>query len=214
MKNTPRDFFLHFGAFGALYLSAVAIVTLLFRMINYAFPDALNERYSYYYSDPYSGPMRFAIASLIILVPIFLYLMRVIQCEARTAPERYSLQIRRWLTYITLFVAGTTIVGDLITLLYSFLGGELATTFLLKVLVLFAITGVIFWYFLLDIRGYWQDKETTSKQIALCVLGITILVIVCGFFIMGSPSTQRKRALDQMRQPPQPVELLDGDPQS
>ena len=199
MKNTPRDFFLHFGAFAALYSAAIALATLLFRMIDYAFPDALRENYYYGYSDPYSGPMRFAIASLIILVPIFLYLFRIIQREAREAPERYTLAIRKWLTYITLFVAGATIIGDLIALLNSFLGGVLVTTFLLKVLTLLAITGAAFWYFLLDIRGHWQSREAASKNIGLGVLGLVITVIIGGFLVMGSPMQQREIQFDQQQ---------------
>src|SRR3989344_4232683 len=196
MTNTPRDFFLHFGAFAALYATATALGTLLFLIIGYAFPDPLYSTYYGYY-DPYSAPMRFAIASLITLVPLFLYLMRAIQGEARTAPERYTFAVRKWLTYITLFVAGATIVGDLITLLYSFLGGELATPFFLKVLTLFLITGVIFWYFLLDIRGYWQSREAASKIVGWGVIIATLAVIVGGFVIMGSPLAQREIRLDQ-----------------
>jgi hypothetical protein len=196
MKNTPRDFFLHLGAFGALYLAATALITLLFQLINYTFPDPL---YAPYYSgyDPYAGILRFAIASLIILVPLFLYLMRVIQAAARREPERHSLGIRRWLTYITLFVAGATITGDLITLLYSFLGGELATPFLCKILVLLAIMGINFWYFILDIRGYWQARERESKMVGWSALVFTVAVIILGFYIMGSPFAQREIRFDQ-----------------
>ena len=198
MKNTPRDFFLHFGAFAALYTAATALGTLLFLIIDYTFPDPLYMSYgSYGYYDPYSGPMRFAIASLIILVPLFLWLMRVIQREARIAPERYTFAIRRWLTYVTLFLAGATIVGDLITLLYSFLGGELPTPFVLKVVTLFVITGVIFWYFLLDIRGYWQNRPSTSKMVGTVTLVAVAIAIIGSFFIMGSPMAQREIRFDQ-----------------
>ena len=196
MHNTPRDFFLHFGAFAALYAAATALGTLLFLIIGYAFPDRLYNNYYGYY-DPFSGPMRFAIASLIILVPLFLFLMRTIQREARILPERYAFAVRKWLTYITLFVAGATIVGDLITLVYSFLGGELATPFLLKVLTLFAITGVIFWYFLLDIRGYWQNREAASKMAGWGTLLVALIAVVGSFFIMGSPMGQREIRFDQ-----------------
>ena len=199
MKNTPRDFFLHFGAFVALYSAAIALAMLLFRMIDYTFPDALRESYYYGFTDPYSETMRFAIASLIILVPLSLYLFRVIQRKTRMDPMRHTLGVRRWLTYITLFVAGATIIGDLIALLNSFLGGALATTFLLKVLTLLAITGAAFWYFLLDIRGHWQSREVTSKNIGFGVLGFIIAVIVGGFLIMGSPVAQREVQFDQQQ---------------
>ncbi len=196
MKNTPRDFFLHFGAFATLYLAAIALITLLFRLVDVAFPDPV---YDIYYIDPYSGTMRFAIASLIVLVPIFLYLMRMIQKETRATPERQSLGIRRWLTYITLFIAGATIIGDLIVLLNSFLGGELATTFLFKVLILLGIMGAAFWYFILDIRGHWNTRESLSKAVG-AALGVGVIaVIIGGFFIMGSPSAQREIRLDQQQ---------------
>src|SRR5690349_7486788 len=102
MENTnkPRDFFLHVSAFVVLYFVAIAATTLLFTLIDYRFPDVLNG----YYGDPYSGPVRSAIASLIILSPIFVLLMRMIQREARQTPERAKLAVRKWLTYITLFL--------------------------------------------------------------------------------------------------------------
>ncbi len=197
MKNTPRDFFVHVGAFATLYFAAIALITLVFHIINYAFPDAL--RNSYYYVDPYSGPMRFAIASLIVLVPIFLFLMRMLQQEVRKEPERRELGVRRWLTYITLFVAGATIIGDLIALLNSFLGGTLATPFVLKVIALFVIMGAGFWYFMLDIRGYWQGREGASKAVGGGVVLAVLAVIVSGFFIMGSPMVQRDVRFDQQQ---------------
>jgi len=195
MKNTPRDFFLHFGAFAALYLSAIALITLLFRMIDYVFPDES----ALYYADPYSGPMRFAIASLLILAPLFLWLMRMMQQEARKNPERRTLGVRRWLTYITLFIAGATIVIDLIVLLNSFLAGELVETFLLKVAVLLVIMGAGFWYFILDIHGHWQDREGASKMVGYGVLALILTTIIAGFAIMGSPSVQREIRLDQQQ---------------
>lgn len=193
MKNTPRDFFVHIGAFGTLYFAAIALITLLFRMVDFIVPDPLLGSY---YSDPYSGPMRFAIASLIILVPLFLYLMRLIQNETRATPARQEMGIRRWLTYITLFIAGATIIGDLIILLNSFLGGTLPTPFLLKSAILITIMGTGFWYFILDISGYWLKRSALSKGIGYGTGVLVAIIIVSGFFIMGSPATQRAIRLD------------------
>ena len=150
MENTnkPRDFFLHVSAFALLFFVAIAAITLLFTLIDYRFPDALRG----YFGDPYSGPVRFAIASLIILSPIFVVMMRMIQKESRIAPERARMGIRKWLTYITLFIAGATVIGDAIFLLNSFLGGALPTAFALKAITLLVIAGAGFGYFFLDLR--------------------------------------------------------------
>src|SRR5690606_29000474 len=123
-------------------------------------PDALAS--AYYYSDPYSGPMRFAIASLLVLGPVALWLLRLLQREARSDPQRQQLTIRRWLTYLTVLLAGATIVGDLIALLNAFLGGTLPAAFALKALALLLVMGAAFWYFVLDLRGYWQGHAERS----------------------------------------------------
>ena len=47
--------------------------------------------------------------------------------------------------------------GDLITLLYNVLGGELGARFLLKVFVVGAIAGSIFGYYLSDLRR--EEKQ-------------------------------------------------------
>jgi hypothetical protein len=194
-KNTPRDFFLHAGAFLTLYFSAIALLTLLFGLINYSFQDQLAGVYGGYY-DPYSGPMRFAIASLIILVPITVYLFHLIQRETRKDAERRTLGVRKWLTYLTLAIAGMTVVGDLIVVLNAFLGGSLPTPFFLKVLAILAVMGSGFGYFMLDIRGYWTTHPTESRYVAVAVSLAVLVSIVGGMMLIGSPMTQRELRLD------------------
>ena len=65
--------------------------------------------------------------------------------------------IRRWLTYFTLFVAAGFLIGDLTTLVYNVLGGEITIRFSLKVIVVGAIAGTIFGYYLRDLRR--EERE-------------------------------------------------------
>lgn len=192
-KNTPRDFFLHTGAFITLYFGAISLITLLFSLIDYKFPDPLAAAY---YSDPYSGPMRFAIASLLVLVPICIYLFFIIQSESRKNPERKSLSVRKWLTYITLFIAGATAIGDVIVLLNSFLGGELPTAFLLKIFTLLLIMTSGFVYFILDIRGYWVTRADYSRYVGMGILGAVLVAVIGGMLLIGSPTQQRELRID------------------
>lgn len=194
-QNRPRDFFLHLSAFAVLYFLAFALISLLFTLIDYKFPDAITG----YYGDPYSGAVRFSIASLVILSPIFLFLMRMIQRETRTMPERAKLGIRKWLTYITLFVAGATVIGDLIALLNAFLGGALPTTFALKAAVLLVVAGLGFGYFFLDLRRYWETNRTNLGYAAYAFIAIVLGSIILGFLVMGSPTTQRELRMDAER---------------
>jgi len=61
--------------------------------------------------------------------------------------------VRRWLTYLTLFVAAVLLIGDFTTLVYYLLGGETTLHFVLKAATLGAIAGTIFGYYVRDVRA-------------------------------------------------------------
>src|SRR3989338_916343 len=200
IKTTPKDFFLQLGVMAALYVSAVSLINLLFQTIDYAFPDALAH-----YGDPYSTGIRLAIASLVIIFPLFIFLSRLNGKDFAVWPEKRELAVRRWLIYLTLFVAGIAVVVDLIALVNTFLSGEITTRFALKILAVLIIAGGVFGYFIYDLRkGGPLRRETSApsrqdKVFAWLAAAAVLASIVVGFFIMGSPATARARKLDDQR---------------
>lgn len=113
-------------------------------------------------------------------------------------PEKKHIAVRKWLTYITLFIAGLTLAGDLVTVLYFFLDGqELTAGFLLKILSVLIITAMVFAYYISDIRG---KLTGTYRKIWLIVSVLLIVAsIVWGFIILGSPRTQQLLKYDQQK---------------
>lgn len=190
-RGTPKDFFLHLGALITLYISVMSLLSLLFDVINNLYPDSLN-----YYSDPYSGAMRLAIASLIIVFPIHLLVSWLIGRDVKMSPEKRDLGIRKWLTYFTLFVAGLAMMIDLIVLLNTFLNGEITARFILKVLSVLLVAGIIFAYYILDVRKIQEKKTKIFAYIAIIAV---LASIVGGFVVMGSPLTARKLRFDSQR---------------
>lgn len=186
-KFNSKDFFLNLGATVALYTVVISLVNLLFTVINYAYPK-VTVGYNYYYNA--SQSISWPVASLIIVFPILILLMWVLEREYKHNPEERNTGIHRLLTYVTIFVAGLVVAGDLVTVLYYFLDGqELTTGFLLKVLVLLVIAGGLFAYYLSDIRGTLTSK---SRKVWRILTGVVILAsIVWGFSVLGSPATQR-----------------------
>jgi len=191
-KTSPRDFFLYLGVIVTLYISTISLINLIFDTINAAFPDALN-----YYVDPYSGSLRLSIASLIIIFPLFLFLSWLSNKDIRLSPEKTELGIRKWLTYLTLFLAGIAIVSDLVTLINTFLNGEITTRFVLKVIALLIIAGFVFWYYFSDLRK--GSGVMKKKPYAVIAVFIVLASIVVGFSIIGSPTATRQRRFDDRR---------------
>jgi hypothetical protein len=192
-KTAPKDFFLQVGVMAALYVSAISIINLLFQTVDYAFPDKLA-----YYGDPYGTGIRWAIASLIIIFPLFLLLSWLGGKDFRVNPEKRELPIRKWLIYLTLFVAGIAVVVDLIALVNIFLSGEITTRFILKVLTVLVIAGGVFGYFIYDLKQ--KDSPSRKDKTFAWIAAIIMLAsIVGGFAIMGSPATAREQRFDGER---------------
>ncbi|MDP2650439.1 MAG: DUF5671 domain-containing protein [bacterium] len=194
-KVTPKDFFMWAGAMAALYVSIGSFVALMFEYIDRLAGDAAVLGY-----DPYSGGIQFAIASLVVIFPVYIALTRMLNQDIRRNPEKKELWVRRWLVFLAVFVAGIAMLIDLIVLINTFLGGEeLTAAFLLKVLTVLLVAGGVFYYYLSDIQGKWDENEKMSKMIGAVVAVLVLISIVSGFFIMGSPYTQRKLGYDNTR---------------
>jgi hypothetical protein len=153
---SARDAFLYLLMFAMLYLSAYYFGSLLFQLINSAFPDGL-ERFTL---NAIGQRIRFATAGLIVAFPVFLLTTSRIARAIRGDATHRNSAVRKWLTYLTLFVGAAVIVGDSITLLYNLLSGDLTVRFVLKVLVVAAIAGSVFGYYTWSIRA---DDEALAR---------------------------------------------------
>jgi hypothetical protein len=147
----PRDVFLHILAIITLYTSAVSFTALIFQYINVLLPDPL-ERDAYYLLQSYYRSIRWSISALSVVFPTYLATSWYLNKLYAASPEKRNLRIRKWLLYFTLFAASLIIVGDLVTLIYNFLGGELTARFLLKIFTVFFVAGSIFGYYFWDLR--------------------------------------------------------------
>ena len=151
--GAAREAFIYLVLFLCLYISAFSFGSLLFHFINRWIPDAIRS-----YESGDLSAVRMSVASLIVAFPVYLWLSSIAAAAIRRDPERKGSKVRKWLTYITLFVAAGVIIGDLITLLFNLLGGELTARFMLKVLSVLLIAGLIFGYYLWDLRQ--EEKES------------------------------------------------------
>jgi hypothetical protein len=197
-KTTAKDFFLYLSSFAALYASAISLISLLFAIVNKAFPDNLN--YYYFGYDPYSGGMRLAIATLIIIFPVYLYVASYLNRYLRANPDKKDIAVRKWLTYLTLFVTSITLISDLVILVNTFLGGEITTRFVLKALVVLVVAGSVLWYYLYDLKKSFAPDMPNRSRLLVTIASVAVLAsLVGGFCLLGSPMTARARKFDERR---------------
>ncbi len=192
-KSSPKDVFLHALLIVTLYMSVVSFITLCFQYINILFPDPL----TYFPRSSFEG-IRWGSSVLLVALPVFLWLSWLLEREFHAQPAKRELKIRKWLVYLTLFIAAITIIVDLIVLIYNFYGGELTVQFALKILVVLAVAAAVFGYYLWDLRKR-AEKTDVPKIFAWTAGAIGLAALIAGFFIGGSPAYQRQIRFDEQR---------------
>lgn len=197
---TPKFFFLSLGVLVSLIASVTSFLNLVFATLDKKFPDALNAVYTYGYNTYDYQAMRTALATLIIMFPIFLILSRFWTKSIRGELARVDAIIKKWMLYLIIFLSGLVIAVDLVTLVRYFVSGEITTRFILKVVITLVVAAMVGMYYMWELRG--------MRKILGCNIGTwmaiksAILVgalIVFSFAVMGSPMKQRAYRLDERR---------------
>lgn len=195
-KTGPKDVFLQLGSILSLYVSVFAIGALVFQIINLYFPDVLSYEYGYYVRQG----LRWPLSMLVVIWPLLLWINSHIQKDLSRNHAKRELKTRKWLLYFTVFASVIVIVGDLVTLIYRFLDGELTVRFLLKIVSVLAIAGGVFVYYGWNIRK--DAPASTHSQMKFFVWTAALLVFVTmawGFYSAGSPQAERIRRFDERR---------------
>lgn len=155
---SARDAFMYLLLFTTLYISAFNLGDLIFQLIDHAFPNVppatvIRGEHAFLVG------VRWSVASLIIMLPVYLLIAWRLHRAIERDPARRASKVRKWLTYLTLFIASITLIGDCTSLVANFLGGEATVRFLLKVATIAVIAGAIFIYHVRDLRGEQVSGE-------------------------------------------------------
>lgn len=151
--QSARDAFMCLSVFATLYISAYSLGALVFGLIDTRFPPAGHATPAMLLAQ-----IRWSVAWLVATVPVFVFMRWRTARDIARDPTKRDSRIRRQITYVTLFIASATLLGDVTTLVYNLLAGETTISFVLKVLTVAAIAGGALWYYLGDIRDTgWQE---------------------------------------------------------
>jgi hypothetical protein len=152
---SAQEAFLYLVLFTTLLLVAYNLGAVIFQLIERAFPDPVDTVMT---EEGLTNQLRWSVSTLIVAFPVFVYISQHIGRALRKDPTKRASAVRKWLTYATLFIAASVLMGDLSTLVFNLLGGELTVRFLLKVATVGIIAGAVFGYYLWDLRK--EEQET------------------------------------------------------
>lgn len=195
-KTKAIDLFLYLGIFISLVTSVVNILEIIFTAVDKKFVDIVSISYSY---DIYNDSMRMAMASLAVMFPIYLLLSWYVAKDISKFLYKRDILVRKIMIYVALFVTVLTLIGTLVSLIYTYLGGELSVRFELKALAVFVVALSVFSYYLYSLRRDYAKKTIVPVCIAVVASVVVASSLVWSISIIGTPAQMRLMRIDNTR---------------
>ncbi len=192
-SHTSRDTFLYLLHFITLAISATALGNVWFAFINrWTMSPTPYDRFS-------PSEVTAGLSALVIAAPIYLGLSWWMRKSFTNGTLQSTSALRRWLLYFTVFI--TAIIGmvDLIATLNTYLNGDFTVRFFFKALTIFVIAGAVFGFYCWDIRREQPVTSQATQMAFAATVMVTVVTIIIGFVLVGSPKTRRLLQWDQQR---------------
>lgn len=194
--HTPRNFVLQLGALIALYVSLSSLLVLLFGIINLSFPDPADSVWAI---DSAQSSIRFSIATLVVVFPVFLLLQRQVNQLRRHAADTSYLGLTKWLIYLSLLIGAGVLLGDLVTVIMTYLEGEITTRFIAKAASVLVVVGAALHYYFLDLRQYWLTHESRSILYTIGAIVVVFTSLTFGVSLVDTPAEVREQKIDEQQ---------------
>lgn len=146
------DSFEHVLMFISLYVMSTAIGLLSNYYVDKWFPGISSSGTGYNVNSFQSPLITGYLSALIVSSPIFLFLFLRITRQTSRNPEIRNLKSRKTLIYLTLVITFIIMMFHIISTVYTLLNGNLTSNFFLHLLVNLGVSGIIFSYYLYQIK--------------------------------------------------------------
>ncbi len=195
-KTKALDVFLYLGIAISLITSVYNFLEIIFTAIDRKFIDIVSTPT---YVDMYNSDMRLAIASLVVMYPIYLGLSWYVSKDIAKFLYKRDLTIRKVMIYATLFATVVTLIGTLVSVIYTYLGGELSVRFLYKALTIAVVSVALFWYYYYSLKRDYSVKSVVPTIATIVATLVVIASLVWSVSIVGTPTQMRAKRIDSTR---------------
>lgn len=201
-RTDIKAFLLNLGIIVSLSSVYSSFLSFVFDLLNVVFPDSLDSGYSSYSLSWQDSSIRWAMAMIVVGVPVYLILSWLVNRHVRTLAENSAGNQtggRKFLSSIIIFLSSATVITSLVSIVYYFFGGEITVRFVLKSLTVLLSAGGILWYYINEIKRDPLAPSLSGKVGAVVLIAVVIVSIILGFVVIGSPMQARLLKLDQTR---------------
>jgi hypothetical protein len=189
---TPKEFGFELGIFVSLFTSIVALVNIVFAAIDKKFPDILAVDNYYGYTGAMSEDIRIAVAVIVVAFPVYLFLVWMRARYLRANVNRAILPAMKYQNYITIFFSIVFIIGTLITVVYSYIGGEISSANGLKALLVFVLSIALFVYYYVSLKRDYSKSSSLSTVLIVISLALVFGAVFYSVSVLGSPAQVKK----------------------
>lgn len=149
---TARHTFVYALLFVAMAFTASYFVVIVHQLIDLQLPDIV--------PDVHASPrrLRWAAAMLIVWTPVFLFMSYYVARSSASDDSIRKSPVRKWLTYLALFVSALILLGDGVYTVNQLLQGDLTLRFVLKAATVAVVAGAVFWYYLRDAEAVSDEQ--------------------------------------------------------
>ncbi|MEI6810849.1 MAG: DUF5671 domain-containing protein [Candidatus Nomurabacteria bacterium] len=194
-KAKALDVFIYLGIGISLVVSVYNLLQILFTAIERKFVDVLNSSYV----DIYNSDVRMAVALLVVMYPLYVFLSWYVAKDIAKFLYKRDLIIRKIMIYITIFVTVCSLIGTLVSIIYTYLGGELSVRFAYKAASVFVVSLGVFGYYFYSVRRDYSIKTFIPVISTIVATVVVIASLVWSISIVGTPSQMRAKRLDSTR---------------
>ena len=196
MKTKALDIFLYLGIAISLITSVTNLLQIIFTAVDRKFVDILSYTS---YVDQSQSDVRFAIAFLVVMYPIYVGLSWYVANDIKKFLYKQDIAVRKIMIYCTLFVTVLTLIGTLVSVIYTYLGGELSIRFGIKAVSIFAVALGLFGYYYYSLKRDFSKSTMVPTLVTLITSVMVIGGVIWSISIIGSPAQMRAKKIDSTR---------------